>query len=171
MHPQIKQEDEDFAYSNGNLPLSVAFKMHSSIPPRQSGKLHEKPIVNKCKREPIGGPNSGRARSIGVFKEKWKSPMQPFAHLPQKTKARGKIPLDIMELQMKWKFIVGYILPTMRKRNQIFLKVGAERRLREMLITKGIEGKIGKSYLYMFCGESICRKLPQSNMSCNINFY
>jgi hypothetical protein len=105
MHPQIKQEDEDFAYSNGNLPLSVAFKMHSSIPPRQSGKLHEKPIVNKCKREPIGGPNSGRARSIGVFKEKWKSPMQPFAHLPQKTKARGKIPLDIMELQMKWKTI------------------------------------------------------------------
>jgi hypothetical protein len=31
VHPQIKQEDEDFAFSDGNLLLCVAFKMHSGV--------------------------------------------------------------------------------------------------------------------------------------------
>jgi hypothetical protein len=34
VHPQIKQENEDYALSDGNLLLSVAFKMHSGVPPR-----------------------------------------------------------------------------------------------------------------------------------------
>jgi hypothetical protein len=34
----------------------------------------------------------------------------------------------------------------MKKKNQIFQKVAVEQRSREILITKGIEGKIGKSY-------------------------
>jgi hypothetical protein len=32
VHPQFKQEDKGFAFSNGNLPLCVAFKMHSDVP-------------------------------------------------------------------------------------------------------------------------------------------
>jgi hypothetical protein len=39
-----------------------------------------------------------------------------------------------------------------------FLEVVAKRRSKKMLITKEIEGKIGKSYLYMFHGEFIYRK-------------
>jgi hypothetical protein len=33
VHHQIKQEDEDFAFGDENLPLCMAFKMHSGVPP------------------------------------------------------------------------------------------------------------------------------------------
>jgi hypothetical protein len=46
----------------------------------------------------------------------------------------------------------------MRKKNQIFRKIVAEQRSKEMLITKWIEGNIGRSYLYMFHGEFISRE-------------
>jgi hypothetical protein len=61
--------------------------------------------LSKNKRGSIGGPNNGRVGLIGVLKYKWKSPMQPFAHLPRKTKVRGKTPLDVKESHMKWKTI------------------------------------------------------------------
>jgi hypothetical protein len=46
-----------------------------------------------------------------------------------------------------------------KKRTQIFQRVAAEQRSREMLITQEeIESRIGKSYVYIFHGESVCRK-------------
>ena len=95
VHPQIKNEDEDSAFNDGNLLLYVVFKMHSGVPPHQGSKLHEKQLqtLSTSKLEPIGGPNSGRAGSIGVLRQEWKSPVQPFQYFSQKIKMRGKTPL------------------------------------------------------------------------------
>jgi hypothetical protein len=84
VHPQIKQEDEDFAFSNGNLPLCIALKKYLCVLPHQGGKLHNKQlqILSKIKYEPFGGPYSGRMGPIGILQHERKSPMQPFGHLP-----------------------------------------------------------------------------------------
>jgi hypothetical protein len=93
VHPHIKQEDEDSAFSNESLPLCVAFKMHSGVPPCQSGKSHEEQLqtLSKNNCELISGPRSERAGPIGVLKHKQKNPMQLFAHTP----------LDAKESQVK----------------------------------------------------------------------
>jgi hypothetical protein len=92
VHPQIKQEYGYSTFNDGNLPLGVAFKMHSGILPRQGGKSHEKQsqTLNKNKYKPIDEPDGGRVGLIGVYKHKQKSPMQLFAHLLQKSKVCGK---------------------------------------------------------------------------------
>jgi hypothetical protein len=108
VHSQIKQEDEDSAFSNGNLPLCTTPKrFKSSIPPHEGGVLHDKHLqtLSKIKHEPIGGPNSARMGPIEILQHKRKSPMQPFADLPQRTKGRGRTSLDVKRKQLKWKSV------------------------------------------------------------------
>jgi hypothetical protein len=48
----------------------------------------------KIRREPIGGPKSGRTGPVPISQQKKKSPIQPVARSPLNTKGRPKTLLD-----------------------------------------------------------------------------
>jgi hypothetical protein len=91
--------------------------------------------------------------------------MQPFAHLPQKTKVLGRTPLDIKGSQVKWKSVherIGTIHRRVyssdnKEEESDFPKGSNKEEVKEDVDYRRVEGKIGKLYLYMFCNESICK--------------
>jgi hypothetical protein len=68
----------------------------SMSPLHEDGLSHGKQLqaLTKIKREPIGGPKSGRTRPVAVSQQKRKRPIQPFARSPLNTKGRPKPPLE-----------------------------------------------------------------------------
>jgi hypothetical protein len=97
MHPQGKDKDGCTSESNKDIPIGTVFKRNPTCPPpREDGLSHGKQLqaLTKIKREPIGGPKSGRTRHVAVSQQKTKSSMQPFARSPLNTKGRPKTPLD-----------------------------------------------------------------------------
>jgi hypothetical protein len=97
VHPQVKDGDGCTSKSDRDVPIATKFKINPACPPpHEDGLSHGKQLqaLTKIKREPIGGPKSGRTGPVAVFQQKRKSPMQPFAHLPLNTKGHPKTPLD-----------------------------------------------------------------------------
>jgi hypothetical protein len=97
VHPRIKNGDGCTSESDRDIPIGTVFKRNPACPPpHKDGLSHGKQLqaLTKIKREPIGGPKSGRTGPIAVSQQKRKSPMQPFARLPLNTKGRPKTPLD-----------------------------------------------------------------------------
>jgi hypothetical protein len=105
VHPRVKEEDGYNSQSDGNIPLAIVFKRNPACPPpHKDGLLHVKQLqaFTKIKCEPIGGPKSGGTGLVAVPQQKRKSPMQPFACSPLKTKGRPKTPLDGRHKRVKY---------------------------------------------------------------------
>jgi hypothetical protein len=99
VHPRVKKEDgyTSQSQSNADIPLVTLIKTSQPHPsPREGGLSDGKQLqaLTKIKREPIGGPKSGRTGPVAVSQQKRKNPMQSFARSPLNTKGRPKTPFD-----------------------------------------------------------------------------
>jgi hypothetical protein len=99
VHPRVKKEDgyTSLSQSDADIPLVTLIRIGQLHPsPREGGLSDGKQLqaLTKIKREPIGGPKSGRTGPVAVSQQKRKSPMQPFARSPLNTKGRPKTPFD-----------------------------------------------------------------------------
>jgi hypothetical protein len=96
VHPRVKDGDGCTSESDRDVPIATKFKINPACPPLyEDGLSHGKQLqaLTKIKREPIGGPKSGRTGPVAVSQQKRKSPMQPFAYSPLNTKGHPKPPL------------------------------------------------------------------------------
>jgi hypothetical protein len=99
MRPLVEPGDGCTSESDrgDRIPLAARFNINQARPrPHEDGLSHGKKLqaLTKIKREPIGGPKSGRTRPVALSQQKKKSPMQPFARSPLDTKERLKTPLE-----------------------------------------------------------------------------
>jgi hypothetical protein len=97
VHPRVKDGDGCTSESDRKIPIATVFKRNPACSlPHEDGLSHGKQLqaLTKIKREPIGGPKSGRTGPVAVSQQKRKSPIQPFVHSPLNTKGRPKTPLD-----------------------------------------------------------------------------
>jgi hypothetical protein len=102
VYPRVKEKDGYHILSDANTTIHTIFKRSQPRPPpREGGLLQGKQLqaLTKIKREPIGGPKSGRTGPVGVPQHKRKRPIQPFACSPLNTKDRPKTPLN---RRLKW---------------------------------------------------------------------
>jgi hypothetical protein len=70
VHPRVKDGEGCTSESNRNIPIGTVFKRNPACPPpREDGLSHAKQLqaLTKIKREPIGGPKSGRTGPVAVF--------------------------------------------------------------------------------------------------------
>jgi hypothetical protein len=85
VHPRVKDGDGCTSKSDKDVPIATKFKINPACPPPHEESLsHGKQLqaLTKSKREPIGGPKSGRTGPAAISQQKRKSPMQPFARSP-----------------------------------------------------------------------------------------
>jgi hypothetical protein len=78
VHPRVKDGDGCTSESDKDIPIGTIFKRNSTCPPPpEDGLLHGKQLqaLTKIKREPIGGPKSGRTGPVAVSQPKRKSAM------------------------------------------------------------------------------------------------
>jgi hypothetical protein len=100
VHPRVKDGDGCTFESDREIPIATVFKRNPACPPLREGGLSDDSdgkqlqALTKIKREPIGGPKSGRTRPAAISQQKKKKPNQPFARSPLNTKGRPKTPLD-----------------------------------------------------------------------------
>jgi hypothetical protein len=69
VHPRVKDEEGCTSESDRDIPIGTVFKRNPACPPpREDGLSHGKQLqaLTKIKREPIGGPKSGRTRPVAV---------------------------------------------------------------------------------------------------------